>query len=103
MNAPLSRTSVLFQLMRVPLPATVTPRVLDVDDFALYEDLYATLLVDGDTLLPIPLWEGRDAAGLAAWLRRHPGVEVVCRDGSVTRRPMAFWKQCRSVTDSSAP
>ncbi|MGI3224226.1 hypothetical protein ACRJ4B_10065 [Streptomyces sp. GTA36] len=28
LSAPLSRTSVLFQLMRVPLPPVVTPRVL---------------------------------------------------------------------------
>lgn len=86
LNAPLSRTSVLFQLMRVSLPAIATPRVLGVDDFALYADVYGTLLVDGDTRLPITLWEGRDAAALATWLREHPGVEVVCRDGSLTYR-----------------
>ncbi|MGW0656916.1 ISL3 family transposase [Streptomyces umbrinus] len=72
--------------MRVPLPPVVTPRVLGVDDFALYSEVYGTLLVDGDTRLPIALWEGRDAASLAAWLREHPGVEVVCRDGSLTYR-----------------
>ncbi|MEV2236383.1 ISL3 family transposase [Streptomyces phaeochromogenes] len=86
LSAPLSRTSVLFQLMRVPLPTVVTPRVLGVDDFALYAEVYGTLLVDGDTRLPITLWEGRDAASLAAWLREHPGVKVVCRDGSLTYR-----------------
>jgi hypothetical protein len=42
----LSRGTVLSQLMRVPLPALVTPRVLGVDDFALYGDTYGTLLVD---------------------------------------------------------
>lgn len=86
LSAPLSRTSVLFQLMRVPLPAVATPRVLGVDDFALYAQVYGTLLVDGDTRLPITLWEGRDGAALAAWLREHPGVEVVCRDGSLAYR-----------------
>lgn len=86
LNAPLSRTSVLFQLMRVPLPTIAAPRVLGVDDSALYADVYGTLLVDGDTRLPITLWEGRDAACLATWLREHPGVEVVCRDGSLTYR-----------------
>ncbi|MFE3525350.1 transposase [Streptomyces sp. NPDC059161] len=39
-----------------------------------------------DTRLPIELWAGRDAQQLAAWLRTHPGVEVVCRDGSLVYR-----------------
>ncbi|MFD0076459.1 ISL3 family transposase [Streptomyces sp. NPDC127166] len=85
-NVTLSRTSVLFHLMRMPLPSAVTPRVLGVDDFALYADAYGTLLVDADTRLPIALWAGRDAEQLAAWLRAHPGVEVVCRDGSLVYR-----------------
>ncbi|WP_438306882.1 ISL3 family transposase (plasmid) [Streptomyces sp. HUAS TT11] len=86
LKVPLSRTSVLFHLMRVPLPPAATPRVLGVDDFALYADVYGTLLVDADTRLPVELWAGRDAEQLAAWLRTHPGVEVVCRDGSLVYR-----------------
>lgn len=86
LQVPLSRTSVLFHLMRLPLPAALTPRVLGVDDFALYADVYGTLLVDADSRLPIELWAGRDADQLAAWLRTHPGVEVVCRDGSLVYR-----------------
>ncbi|MGW3737251.1 ISL3 family transposase [Streptomyces sp. NPDC005148] len=86
LKAPLSRTSVLFQLMRMRLPSVGAPRVLGVDDFALYADVYGTLLVDADTRLPIELWAGRDAEQLAAWLRSHPGVEVVCRDGSLVYR-----------------
>ncbi|MFE6849134.1 ISL3 family transposase, partial [Streptomyces sp. NPDC057686] len=86
LKVPLSRTSVLFHLMRIPLPSAATPRVLGVDDFALYADVYGTLLVDPETRLPIELWEGRDAEQLAAWLRAHPGVEVVCRDGSLVYR-----------------
>ncbi|MFE0134507.1 ISL3 family transposase [Streptomyces sp. NPDC059037] len=86
MKTPLSRTSVLFQLMRMRLPSAATPRVLGVDDFALYADVYGTLLVDADTRLPIELWAGRDAEQLAAWLRTHPGVEVACRDGSLVYR-----------------
>ncbi|MFF2308382.1 transposase [Streptomyces sp. NPDC058128] len=56
------------------------------DDFALYGDTYGTLLVDATTRLPLTLWEGRDADQLGRWLREHPGVEVACRDGSLTYR-----------------
>ncbi|MFD7912771.1 transposase [Streptomyces sp. NPDC059752] len=86
LNVRLSRCTVLSQLMRVPLPPLVTPRVLGVDDFALYGGTYGTLLVDATTRLPLTLWEGRDAEQLSRWLREHPGAEVTCRDGSLTYR-----------------
>ncbi|WP_406116483.1 ISL3 family transposase [Streptomyces sp. NBC_01014] len=86
LNVRLSRCTVLAQLMRVPLPPLVTPRVLGVDDFALYGGTYGTLVVDATTRLPLTLWEGRDAGQLSHWLREHPGVKVVCRDGSLTYR-----------------
>ncbi|MFF3214161.1 hypothetical protein ACFYYB_26235 [Streptomyces sp. NPDC002886] len=38
LNIRLSRVAVLSQLMRVSLPPLVTPKVLGVDDFALYGD-----------------------------------------------------------------
>ncbi|MFF5278921.1 transposase [Streptomyces sp. NPDC000133] len=42
--------------------------------------------VDATSRLPLTLWEGRDAEHLGRWLREHPGVEVACRDGSLTYR-----------------
>ncbi|MEU2674587.1 hypothetical protein ABZ622_38245 [Streptomyces sp. NPDC007164] len=85
LNVTLSRCTVLSQLMRVPFPALETPRVLGVDDFALYGGAYGTLLVDATTRLPLSLWEGRDTEQLSHWLRDHPGVEVACRRGSAPR------------------
>ncbi|MFE7268440.1 hypothetical protein ACFU9B_41785 [Streptomyces sp. NPDC057592] len=67
LNVTLSRCTVLSQLMRVPLPPLEAPRVLGVDDFALYGDTYGTLLVDATTRLPLTLREGRDStSGTAA-------------------------------------
>ena len=59
------------------------PRVLGIDDFALKKGLvYATILIDAETGRRVDVLEGRTADVVADWLRAHPGVEVVTRDGS---------------------
>ncbi|WP_260147513.1 hypothetical protein [Streptomyces sp. CEV 2-1] len=106
LNVTLSRCTVLSHLMRVPLPPLETPRVLGVDDFALYGDTYGTLLVDATTRLPLTLWEGRDAEQLNHWLREHPvsrspAATAPSPTGGASRR--AHPTPCRSATASSAP
>ncbi|WP_188277507.1 transposase [Streptomyces sp. CBMA152] len=57
------------------------PRVLGVDEFAFRKGrTYGTLLVDVENSLPIDVLPDRETATLAAWLRTHPGAEIVCRD-----------------------
>ncbi|MFB9427611.1 transposase, partial [Nonomuraea rubra] len=43
---------------------------------------YATILIDAETGERIDVLPGRGADVLETWLRSHPGVEIVCRDGS---------------------
>jgi transposase len=43
---------------------------------------YATILIDAETGARVDVLAGRTADVAADWLRDHPGVEVVCRDGS---------------------
>ncbi|WP_218002702.1 hypothetical protein [Nocardia brevicatena] len=78
-----SRSTLLRLLEALPDPATETPRVLGVDDFALRRGQnYGTAPDRLRDRCAAGVVAGQRRSTLANWPAAHPGVEVVCRDHS---------------------
>ncbi|MFE0486036.1 ISL3 family transposase [Streptomyces tendae] len=83
LHQTLSWATVLNCLMRIALPDRPPPVVAGIDEFALLKGhRYATIIIDADSGRRVDVLPDRKAATVTAWLREHPGVRVVFRDGS---------------------
>lgn len=100
----LSPHTALRALLRIPLPTGRVPRVIGADDIALHRrHRYATVVIVAETHERIDVPPDRTADTLELRLRGHPGVEVVCRDGSPTyAKAIRRARRCRQGRPAAA-
>ncbi|MFE5011711.1 ISL3 family transposase [Streptomyces sp. NPDC056696] len=84
----------LLELLEPPTAPERSPRVLGVDEFAFRKGrTYRTLLVDVEAGRVVDVLPDRTSESFAAWLREHPGAEIICRD-----RATAYTRAIKEAT-----
>ncbi len=97
-----SRDTILRLVRQSHPSAHSEPHVIGLDDWARKRRLrYGTLICDLESGLPIDLLPDRSVEIVSAWLKKHPSIHVVSRDGS-SEYASAITKgapQARQVSD----
>ena len=81
LHMPTSPDTLLRRVKAWPGEPAPPPRCVGIDDWAIRKgQRYGTIVIDLERGRVLDLLPGRDGEALKAWLREHPGVEVVTRD-----------------------
>jgi transposase len=78
-----SRDTILRLVRQSQPSARAEPHVIGLDDWAWKRRLrYGTLICDLELGLPIDLLADRSVETVSAWLKKHPSIDTISRDGS---------------------
>jgi transposase len=78
-----SRDTILRLLRQSQQPAPPEPHVIGLDDWAWKRrQRYATLICDLERGWPLDLLADRSVDTVSAWLKKHPTIDTISRDGS---------------------
>jgi transposase len=81
LGMPVSPDTLLRLIRQAPEDERLVPTMLGVDDWAIHKGLtYGTILIDLERRQPVDLLPDRSSTSLAAWLKAHPGVQLIARD-----------------------
>jgi len=80
-----SPDTLLRRVRQLPLPAVVSPRVIGADEWAKRKGRqYGAIVVDLERHQVVDLLPDDTAEQFAAWLKAHPGVQIIARDRANT-------------------
>jgi transposase len=86
-----TRQTILRRIMDLPSPSKVLVQLLGIDDFSFRRRFrFGTILVNLETHRIIDLLPDRLSDTSADWMKRHPEITLVSRDGSSTYASAAF-------------
>jgi transposase len=87
---PVSGDTLLRMIRVVAFAPPQAPRVVGIDDWAWRKgQRYGTIICDLERGRILELLPDRNADTVAAWLKRHPGIEIIARDRC---RPLRQWR-----------
>lgn len=80
-----SHDTLLRVLYKLELPAQQTLVHIGIEDFAFKKrNRYGTLIINHDTRRPVMILESRTKENVTEWLKQHPAIQTVSRDGSTS-------------------
>ncbi|MEK6482581.1 ISL3 family transposase [Catalinimonas sp. 4WD22] len=77
----ISADTLLNLTRKIPTITFDTPKILGIDEWSIRKGkTYATILVDLENRRPVDLLPDAKSDTVEAWLKEHPGVEIISRD-----------------------